>query len=106
MTTLRQTDSYRFRGKCLSLYPRENHPGTGNRLVVKVRLTATRAGSDGLVVRLWGRRVPLKIRRVWGLLHVKSYVVPKDPPVGVAWNFGVRLPAQVSSSSSDGGSKL
>ncbi|GBM01149.1 hypothetical protein AVEN_27247-1 [Araneus ventricosus] len=45
----------------------------------------------GLVVRSlrWGRRVPdskpdpLKIRSVWGLLHVKSYVVATRPPVGV-----------------------
>ncbi|GBM18459.1 hypothetical protein AVEN_66819-1 [Araneus ventricosus] len=50
--------------------------------------------------------IPLKIRRVWGLLHVKSYVVVKRPPVGVAWKFGEGVPAQVSSSSSDRGSKL
>ncbi|GBM02193.1 hypothetical protein AVEN_190610-1 [Araneus ventricosus] len=59
-----------------------------------------------------GRRVPgsrpdsLKIRRVWGLLHAKSSVVVKRPPVGVAWKFGEGVPAQVSSSSSDRGSKL
>ncbi|GBN05870.1 Aspartyl/asparaginyl beta-hydroxylase [Araneus ventricosus] len=50
--------------------------------------------------------IPLKIRRVWGLLHVKSYVVVKRPPVGVAWKFGEGVPARVSSSSSDRGSKL
>ncbi|GBM03722.1 hypothetical protein AVEN_134943-1 [Araneus ventricosus] len=50
--------------------------------------------------------IPLKIRRVWGLLHVKSYVVAKRPPVGVAWKFGEGVPAQVSSSSSDSDSKL
>ncbi|GBL90991.1 hypothetical protein AVEN_184387-1 [Araneus ventricosus] len=50
--------------------------------------------------------IPLKIRRVWGLLHAKSYVVAKRPPVGVAWKFGEGVPAQVSSSSSDLGSKL
>ncbi|GBM55721.1 hypothetical protein AVEN_196616-1 [Araneus ventricosus] len=48
----------------------------------------------------------LKIRRVWGLLHVKSYVEAKRPPVGVAWKFGEGVPVQVSSSSSDRGSKL
>ncbi|GBN63188.1 hypothetical protein AVEN_12976-1 [Araneus ventricosus] len=39
-----------------------------------------------------GRRfetsIPLKIRRVWGLLHPKSYVVAKRPPVSVARKFG------------------
>ncbi|GBN67711.1 hypothetical protein AVEN_134088-1 [Araneus ventricosus] len=69
-------------------------------------------GRSGLVVRsrLWGRRVrdpiPLKIRRVWGLLHAKSHVVAKRLPVGVAWKFGEGVPAQVSPSSSDCGSKL
>ncbi|GBM09798.1 hypothetical protein AVEN_234637-1 [Araneus ventricosus] len=70
----------------------------------------------GLVVRsrLWGRRVPgskpnstsYLIRCIWGLLHAKSYIVAKRPPVGVAWKFGEGVPAQVSSSSSDHGSKL
>ncbi|GBL83992.1 hypothetical protein AVEN_23495-1 [Araneus ventricosus] len=60
-------------------------------------------GTAGFQVR---NPIPLKIRRVWGLLHVKSYVVVKRPPVGVAWNFGEGVPAQVSSSSSDRGSKL
>ncbi|GBN94595.1 hypothetical protein AVEN_271156-1 [Araneus ventricosus] len=44
--------------------------------------------------------IPLKIRRAWGLLHSKSYIVAKRPPVGEG------VPAQVSSSSSDVGSKL
>ncbi|GBN78014.1 hypothetical protein AVEN_199053-1 [Araneus ventricosus] len=57
--------------------------------------------------RLWGRNpIPLKIRRVWGLLHVKSYVVAKGPSFGVEWKFGEGVPAQASSSSSDCGSKL
>ncbi|GBN04805.1 hypothetical protein AVEN_270735-1 [Araneus ventricosus] len=68
----------------------------------------------GLVARsrLWGRRVPgskpdsPKIRRAWGLLHAKSCPVAKRPPVGVAWKFGEGVPAHVSSSSSDRGSKL
>ncbi|GBN43284.1 hypothetical protein AVEN_167533-1 [Araneus ventricosus] len=68
----------------------------------------------GLVVRsrLWGRRVPdsnpipLKIRRVWGLLHIKSYEVAKRPPAGEAWKPGEGVPDQVSSSTSDRGSKL
>ncbi|GBM44365.1 hypothetical protein AVEN_185667-1 [Araneus ventricosus] len=29
----------------------------------------------------------MKIRRVWGVLHVKSYVMTKRPPVGVEWKF-------------------
>ncbi|GBM31184.1 hypothetical protein AVEN_242600-1 [Araneus ventricosus] len=32
--------------------------------------------------------IPPKIRRVWGQLHAKSYVVAKRPPAGVAWKFG------------------
>ncbi|GBN51751.1 hypothetical protein AVEN_55025-1 [Araneus ventricosus] len=44
--------------------------------------------------------------RVWGLLHAKSYVVAKCPPIGVAQKFGEGVPAQVSSLSSDCGSKL
>ncbi|GBM85643.1 hypothetical protein AVEN_33358-1 [Araneus ventricosus] len=69
-------------------------------------------GRGSLVVgsRLWCRRVrnpiPLKIRCVWGLLHAKSFIVAKRPPIGVAWKFGEGVPAQVSSSSSDCGSKL
>ncbi|GBM71092.1 hypothetical protein AVEN_146306-2-1, partial [Araneus ventricosus] len=50
--------------------------------------------------------IPLKIRHVWGLLHVKSYVVAKRLPVGVARKFGEEVPAQVSSSSSDRRSEL
>ncbi|GBO09197.1 hypothetical protein AVEN_202051-1, partial [Araneus ventricosus] len=38
--------------------------------------------------------IPLKIRRVWGLLHVKSYLMAKCPPVAVAWKFGKGVPAQ------------
>ncbi|GBO33647.1 hypothetical protein AVEN_208815-1, partial [Araneus ventricosus] len=66
----------------------------------------------GLVVRFrhWGGGFqvrnpnPLKIRRVWGLLHVISYLVVKSSPVGVAWKCGE--PAQVPCSSSDRGSKV
>ncbi|GBM40914.1 hypothetical protein AVEN_234048-1 [Araneus ventricosus] len=50
--------------------------------------------------------IPLKIRREWGPLHAKSYVVAKRPPVGVTRKFGEGVPAQASSSSSDRGSKL
>ncbi|GBO19210.1 hypothetical protein AVEN_188926-1 [Araneus ventricosus] len=39
-------------------------------------------------------------------VQAKSYVVAKCPPVDVAWKFGEVVPAQVSSSSSDHGSKL
>ncbi|GBM70314.1 hypothetical protein AVEN_102652-1 [Araneus ventricosus] len=71
--------------------------------------TDSMRGRGDLVVR--SRRsqvrnpIPLKIRRVWGLLHAKSYVVDKRPPVGVARKFEEGVPAQVSSSS-DRGSKL
>ncbi|GBM59746.1 hypothetical protein AVEN_110019-1 [Araneus ventricosus] len=50
--------------------------------------------------------IPLKIRRVWSLLHAKSYVVVKRPPVGVAGSLKRGVPAEVSSSSPDPGSKL
>ncbi|GBN35364.1 hypothetical protein AVEN_225762-1 [Araneus ventricosus] len=50
--------------------------------------------------------IPLKIHRVWGPLHAKSYVVAKRPPVGVTWKFGEGVPTQVSSKTSDRGSKL
>ncbi|GBN75711.1 hypothetical protein AVEN_113520-1 [Araneus ventricosus] len=71
------------------------------------------SGRGGLVVRsrLWSRRVPgsnpipLNICRVWGLLHAKSYVVSKRPPVCVAWMFGEGVAAKVSSSSPHRGSK-
>ncbi|GBM00983.1 hypothetical protein AVEN_55499-1 [Araneus ventricosus] len=45
-------------------------------------------------------------QRAWGPLHAKSYAVAKRPPVSVAWKLGEGVPAQVSSSSSDSGSKL
>ncbi|GBO07697.1 hypothetical protein AVEN_188489-1, partial [Araneus ventricosus] len=43
---------------------------------------------------------------VWGLLHTKSYIVAKLPPIGAARKFGEGLPARVTSTSSDCGSKL
>ncbi|GBN94213.1 hypothetical protein AVEN_116142-1 [Araneus ventricosus] len=64
-------------------------------------------GCYGLVVRsrLWDRRVPgSKLdstedhRHVWGLLHIKSCVVAKRPPVGLVWKLGEGVSAQVSSS--------
>ncbi|GBO32806.1 hypothetical protein AVEN_213850-1 [Araneus ventricosus] len=71
-------------------------------------------GSGGLVIRsrLWGRRVPgpephsTEDTSCMGLVLVKSYVVAKRPPVGVAWKFEEEVPAQMSSSLSDRGSKL
>ncbi|GBN52782.1 hypothetical protein AVEN_74879-1 [Araneus ventricosus] len=67
-------------------------------------------GRGGLVVRSrpqdWRVAGSLKFRPVWGLLHAKSYVVSKRPAIGVARKFGEGVPAQVSSSSSDRGSKL
>ncbi|GBM83336.1 hypothetical protein AVEN_101099-1 [Araneus ventricosus] len=60
-------------------------------------------GPEGSMVR---NPIPLKIRRVWGLLHAKSYAVAKRPPVGVVRKFGDGVRAHVLSSSSDRGSKL
>ncbi|GBM80282.1 hypothetical protein AVEN_114741-1 [Araneus ventricosus] len=50
--------------------------------------------------------IPLKIRRVSGLLQAKSYLGVKRPPSGVVRKLVEGVPAQVSSSSSDRGSKL
>ncbi|GBO17443.1 hypothetical protein AVEN_113224-1 [Araneus ventricosus] len=50
----------------------------GGGLVVRFRLRA-----EGLQVR---NPIPLKICRVWGLLHAKSYVVDKRSPSGVVHN--------------------
>ncbi|GBO04806.1 hypothetical protein AVEN_217623-1 [Araneus ventricosus] len=56
---------------------------------------------------LWGRRIPLKIRRASGLLNVKSYVGgTKYPVVGVVRKFGWEVPCQVSSTLLGRGSKL
>ncbi|GBN19612.1 Retinal-binding protein [Araneus ventricosus] len=44
--------------------------------------------------------IPLKIRRVWGLLHIISYAVVKRPSVGLVRKFGEGVPAQLPSSSS------
>ncbi|GBM61719.1 hypothetical protein AVEN_120568-1 [Araneus ventricosus] len=71
--------------------------------MLRPRWPSGKVGTGGSQVR---NPIPLKIRRVWGLLHAKSYVVAKRPPVGVARKFGEGVPAQVSSSSSDRGSKL
>ncbi|GBO38253.1 hypothetical protein AVEN_76958-1 [Araneus ventricosus] len=46
----------------------------------------------------------LYIRRAWGPLHAKLYVVVKHPPDGVVRKFGEVVPAKVSSS--DRSSKL
>ncbi|GBN35996.1 hypothetical protein AVEN_86954-1 [Araneus ventricosus] len=85
-----------------------------NRGSIHNRFHVCLEGRGGLVARPRPRDrrsqarspIPLKIRRVWGLLHAKSYVVAKRPPVGVAQKLGERVPAQVSFSSSDRGSKL
>ncbi|GBM10154.1 hypothetical protein AVEN_258757-1 [Araneus ventricosus] len=75
--------------------------------------------------------IPLKIRRLWGLLHAKSHAVAKRPPfvwcttpipprptqmglrpgkrtkgTGVVWNLGEGVPAHVSTSPSDCCSQL
>ncbi|GBN25562.1 hypothetical protein AVEN_230092-1 [Araneus ventricosus] len=61
---------------------------------------------SGEVSVLGQKNSRFKIHRVWGLLHVKSYEVAKRPTIGVVCKFGEELPVQVSSSSSDHGSKL
>ncbi|GBL97081.1 hypothetical protein AVEN_254121-1 [Araneus ventricosus] len=58
-------------------------------------------GAGGLQAR---NPSPLKIRHVWGWLHIKSYVVFKRPPAGVARKVGEGMPAQVPASSNDRGS--
>ncbi|GBM02353.1 hypothetical protein AVEN_138463-1 [Araneus ventricosus] len=45
--------------------------------------------------------IPLKIHRVLGLFHAKSYIVGQTSPAVVVRKFGEGLPAQASSSSSD-----
>ncbi|GBM35948.1 hypothetical protein AVEN_31401-1 [Araneus ventricosus] len=45
--------------------------------------------------------IPLKIRRVVGLLHAKLYAGVKRSPVGVLQKFEEGVPSQVTSSSSD-----
>ncbi|GBL90220.1 hypothetical protein AVEN_130335-1 [Araneus ventricosus] len=57
----------------------------------------------GLVLRTLLRRVSgskpnsTDSRSVWRLLHAKSYVLAKRPPVGVVRKFGEGVPAQMSS---------
>ncbi|GBN38392.1 hypothetical protein AVEN_113155-1 [Araneus ventricosus] len=59
-----------------------------NAIVIATVYRYTR-GRDGLAVRFrprdWRVRkpIPLKIRHVWDLLHAKSCVVAKRPPVGM-----------------------
>ncbi|GBL96939.1 hypothetical protein AVEN_182519-1 [Araneus ventricosus] len=72
-----------------------------------------KVGRGGIVVRsrLWGLKIPgskldsTEDPPCMDLLHAKSYVVAKRPPVGVARKFGEGMPAQVSSSSTDRASK-
>ncbi|GBN21758.1 hypothetical protein AVEN_223520-1 [Araneus ventricosus] len=79
-----------------------------------LRIRGSSLGRGDLVVwsRLGAGRfqvrnlISLKIRLVWSPLHVNSYVVAKRLLVGVGRMFGEWVPAQVSSSSSDRGSKL
>ncbi|GBL75254.1 hypothetical protein AVEN_194484-1 [Araneus ventricosus] len=44
-------------------------------------------GGAGFQVR---NLIPLKICRIWGLLHAKSYVASKCPPAGVLRKLGER----------------
>ncbi|GBL95600.1 hypothetical protein AVEN_24811-1 [Araneus ventricosus] len=62
-------------------------------------------GCGGLVVP-GSIPISLKIRHVLGLLHIKSDVGTKRPPADVVRKFGEGVPAHVSSSSFDRGSKL
>ncbi|GBN14357.1 hypothetical protein AVEN_36723-1 [Araneus ventricosus] len=71
-------------------------------------------GRGGLMVRspLWGRRVPgskpdsTEDPPCMGPVARQVIRSCQTPTVGVAWKLGERVPAQVSSSSSDCGSKL
>ncbi|GBN29162.1 hypothetical protein AVEN_246418-1 [Araneus ventricosus] len=69
-------------------------------------------GRGGIVVRCWPRSNVFHVRDptppipvVLGLLHAKSYVGDKRPPVGVMRKLGESMPTPASSSSSDRGSK-
>ncbi|GBL72076.1 hypothetical protein AVEN_115088-1 [Araneus ventricosus] len=53
-----------------------------------------RWSSDNITFSTEFHTIPLKIRRVWGLLHSKLYVVAKRPPVGVARKVEEVVPAQ------------
>ncbi|GBN94298.1 hypothetical protein AVEN_252974-1 [Araneus ventricosus] len=76
-------------------------------------LQAWNVGRGGLAVRSRRRYrraavskpIPPKIRRVWGLLHAKLYIVAKRPAVGVARKLGEEVPAQMPPPSSNCGSK-
>ncbi|GBM17978.1 hypothetical protein AVEN_238380-1 [Araneus ventricosus] len=58
----------------------------------KKTMTGGRRGRDGLGFGTGEFQVrdpiPLKIRRVWGLLHAAPYVVVKRPPAGVVRKLG------------------
>ncbi|GBM23697.1 hypothetical protein AVEN_257614-1 [Araneus ventricosus] len=105
-----------FRRECCAAVTLPHFLSPGNdALFEKARETLGHAAGRGdLVVRsrLWSRRVPgskpdsTEDPSCMGLLHAKSYIVAKRPPVGMAWKFGEGAPAQVSSSSADRGSKL
>ncbi|GBM01786.1 hypothetical protein AVEN_205453-1 [Araneus ventricosus] len=68
------------------------------------RLTSRR-GCGGLVVRsrargrkVPGSPIPLKIRRIWGLLHAKSYAAAIRLPAGAVRKVGEGVSPQMSSS--------
>ncbi|GBL53082.1 hypothetical protein AVEN_267692-1 [Araneus ventricosus] len=100
--------------------PSENHPGNENSVAERVGPIAT--GNDKqpyftYEVTLQGSRLPFQ--RVPGSkpgsnedltcigpVSLKSYSVAKRPPAGVVRKFGKGVPAQLSSSSSEHGSKL
>ncbi|GBM40594.1 hypothetical protein AVEN_178574-1 [Araneus ventricosus] len=72
-------------------------------------------GGGGLMVRLWlsgpegvkvRNPIPLKVCCVWRLLHFKSILMVKHHPAGAYGSMERGLPAQLSSSSSDRGSRL
>ncbi|GBN14047.1 hypothetical protein AVEN_32225-1 [Araneus ventricosus] len=92
-----------------SIFPERN-----NKIILYSTFSMGRRGRGGIVARsgLLGRRhrgsKPDSIEDLpcMALLHAKSYVVANRPPVGVAWKLGERVPPQVSSLSSDRGSKI
>ncbi|GBN75957.1 hypothetical protein AVEN_199327-1 [Araneus ventricosus] len=94
----------------------DSHPKTAQNLMLFLRLdlkeelglrwpswTASTFGVGGFQAR---NSIPLKIHRICGLLHAKSYSVAQHPPADVVQKFGEGVTVQVPFSSSDSDSKL
>ncbi|GBO12941.1 hypothetical protein AVEN_63926-1 [Araneus ventricosus] len=55
--------------------------------IVGPRWPSGKVSTSGPEGRRFENPIPLKICRVWGLLHTKSYAVAKRPPIGVAQKY-------------------